>query len=143
MTVAFLIPAFFIAIGSFIAVPFGYRSFRWSGIPILVTGLAVLITAVLPKLILKGTAGLVTWIGTQQCESVYWPPDLIREMSDQVYNLVLVVIDPLFSPVMSTALFVALFGVVLYAVSFISDRSVSDPYEPVILPGKRPDDPRN
>lgn len=128
----FLIPAGFIAVGAFIAEPLSLRAFMWGGVSIIVGGIAVLASAFLPKLILKGTMTLVSWVGARSAESLYWPPELMGEITDRIYGMTLMVIDPLFSPVIYTALFVILFGAVCYAVYLVSDRSISDSPEPLV-----------
>jgi hypothetical protein len=121
----FLIPGFFIFAGAFIAEPFNFRFFRWCGIPTMIGGLAVLVTATLPKVVLALSAKLVTWVGSFQSEPLHLSPGLVEVLMEKISSLVLVVIDPLFSPVMSTSLIVCLCGVVLYGLSFLSEKSVS------------------
>ncbi|MHC4946038.1 MAG: hypothetical protein ACYTG7_23755 [Planctomycetota bacterium] len=123
----FVIPAFFIALASFVAEPLSFRAFKWSGIPTLITGAAVLITAVLPKLILKGVVMLVTWVGYHKQDETYFPSELVHTLMDRMYSLALTVLDPLLSPVISTSLFVILAGAVLYAIGLVPERQPSRP----------------
>ncbi len=129
----FLIPGFFIAFGAFVAEPFSFRSFRWSGVAVTLGGLAVMLSAILPKLILKGSLALIEWVGLQQHEpAFYWPPELISEVTDRIYSLFLTVIDPLFSPVLITALIVSVCGLVLCTISVVAQKSTIPEGRPAI-----------
>jgi hypothetical protein len=121
----FVIPALFIALAAFVAEPMSLRAFKWSGIPTLIAGAAALISAVLPKLVLKGAVMLVTWVGYHSHDASYFPSELVHTLLDRMYNLALTVLDPLLSPVITTSLFVILAGAILYAIGLIPERNPS------------------
>jgi len=130
----FIGPGFFITLGAFIAEPMTFRTFRWSGVPVIITGLLALISAILPKLVLKFIASIVTWSISLQQTPVLWPPELIRKVTDEVSGLLLTVIDPLFYSVITTSIVVALCGMVICGLSFISEKS-SPPVSRPVIPG--------
>lgn len=123
-----MIPGFIIAFGAFIAEPLNFRCFRWSGIPIIISSFIALVFAFLPKVLLKLMALVFGWIGSVYHDDSIWSPSLISQGIDKLGNLVRVVIDPLFAPVVSVALFAGLFGVLLYGLSCLSERRAPSRY---------------
>lgn len=125
--ILFVVPGFFIALGAFVAEPMNFKAFKWSGISVLVAGLAVLITAALPKGILKLVTAIIGWAGAKDPDLAYWPPGLVNETADKVYGLCGLAIDPLLSPVFQTALFVCLAGAVLWGIHLLKRESEGRP----------------
>ena len=111
----FLIPAFFILIGSAIAARSRESFFKWSGASVLTGGLLALIAAGLAR----NSAALITryahWTQGSEWSTGLGP--LVLEKTRWAASLVL---QQLFSPVLSVAGAVCAVGLILFALSFMT-----------------------
>lgn len=119
----FFIPAMFIFLGAWIGGGSGQKVLRWSGISTLVGGLLSLGLA-------KFTGSIVEWasnVGHVRFSD--YPLDEVGEVfAEKVGDLIIIVMDKLFSTVNTVAGTVCIVGIVLIALSYaITSRDTSRP----------------
>jgi hypothetical protein len=110
----FLIPVFFLFLAALIAAGSPGGFFRWSGIPILIGGLASLLLSLFSKNIVPLA---LSW--SRFVHSDYWSADLQDLIIEKVGWIPVTVTDYLFSPVINVAVIVSVVGVVLIGISFL------------------------
>ncbi len=112
----FLLPAFFIVIGSLIAASSPAGFFRWSGVSALAGGIPALLLALLVRSATLWGVGFVPYSFSDYGAGSSELGNLVLERAGWIPATVL---DHLFSPVVTVAAMVCVVGVVVFTVSFL------------------------
>ena len=133
----FVFPALFIFIGSLIAATSPASFFRWSGVSTFLGALPALLLAFFVKHISLWGLRIAPFY-SYEWDS--WSPELQELIFEKTSWIPMRIIDHIFSPVVTVAGIVCLFGIVLFAISLMvpnkprSKAAASAPAAPPVIP---------